>query len=129
MIVVDSSALTAVLAGAVPNPRLVARIAVEDSIHATDLLDIEFLGSLRGLLRGGKISEERTRQARFLFAELQVVRYPVAVITDRVWALRHNLSAYDASYVALAEALGCPLITTDNRIATASGHVAQVEAF
>ena len=57
------------------------------------------------------------------------MRYPVAVITDRVWALRHNLTAYDASYIALAEALSCPLITTDNRIATASGHVAQVEAF
>ena len=129
MIVLDNSALTAVLVEAVRNPRLVARIAVEDSIHATDLLDVEFLSGLRGLLRGAKISEDRARQARFLFAEMPVVRYPISVITDRVWALRHNASAYDASYLALAEALDCPLITTDRRIAKASGHLARVEVF
>jgi predicted nucleic acid-binding protein len=129
VIVLDNSALTAVLVKAMPSPRLVARIAVEDSIHATDLLDVEFLSGLRGLLRGATISEDRARQARFLFAEMPVVRYPISVITDRVWALRHNVSAYDASYLALAEALDCPLITTDARMAKASGHLAQVEVY
>jgi len=129
VIVIDNAALTELLAGSSPNPQLVARMAVADSVHATDLLDVEFLSSLRGLLRGGKISQHRARQARMLFAEMSVVRYPISVITDRVWVLRHTLSAYDACYVALAEALDCPLVTTDHRLAGATGHVATVEAF
>ncbi len=129
MIVIDNAALTELLAGVAPSPQLIARVVVAESVHATDLLDVEFLSSLRGLQRGKKISEHRARQARMLFAEMPVVRYPVSVITDRIWALRHMVTAYDASYLALAEALNCPLVTTDRRLAAASGHLAVIEAF
>jgi hypothetical protein len=63
------------------------------------------------------------------FAELALVRYPHQPLSDRVWALRHNLSAYDATFVALAETLDAPLITCDARLASAPGHTARVELF
>ncbi len=60
---------------------------------------------------------------------LRITRYPHFVFLPRIWQLRHNLSAYDAVYVALAEQLDAPLITRDNRLAAASGHRAAVEVF
>jgi predicted nucleic acid-binding protein len=56
-------------------------------------------------------------------------RYPHTALLDRIWALRHNLTAYDAAYVALAEALGAPLLTCDARLAAAPGHTARIECF
>jgi hypothetical protein len=60
-------------------------------------------------------------------ADLTIVRYPHHPLADRVWALRHNLTAYDATFVALGEALGVPLVTCDARLAGAQGHQARVE--
>ena len=59
--------------------------------------------------------------------ELSLTRYPHDVLLFRVWELRDNLTAYDAAYVALAEALDAPLVTCDGKIASASGHHARVE--
>lgn len=75
------------------------------------------------------ISEERAADARRDFAELSIVRYPHHPLSDRIWELRHNLTAYDATFVALAELLTVPLITCDARLASAPGHEAAIELF
>jgi predicted nucleic acid-binding protein len=74
-------------------------------------------------------ARERAADARGDFAELALVRYRHQPLNDRVWELRHNLTAYDATFIALAEALAAPLITCDARLASAPGHNAQIELF
>jgi predicted nucleic acid-binding protein len=73
--------------------------------HMPDIVDVEFHHALRGLLLGKKISAERAEHARTLFADVPMVRFPFRKLTDHVWSLRHNLGAYDACFLALAEAL------------------------
>ena len=63
------------------------------------------------------------------FAELSLIRYPHERLADRVWELRHNLTAYDGVFVALAEALGAPLVTCDARLAAAPELRAEIELF
>ena len=69
----------------------------------------------------------RSRQALDDLAALDLTRWPHDVLLPRVWQLRSNLSAYDAAYVALAEALRAPLLTCDRRLAAAPGHRALIE--
>jgi predicted nucleic acid-binding protein len=76
-----------------------------------------------------EIGDERAADARSDFAELALVRYPHQPLNDRVWELRHNLTAYDATFVALAEVLAAPLVTCDARLASAPGHDARIELF
>jgi predicted nucleic acid-binding protein len=72
---------------------------------------------------------ERANDARVDFADLPIRRYPHHPFADRMWDLRQNLTASDAAYVALSEALEAPLVTCDARLATSPGHQAQVEVF
>jgi predicted nucleic acid-binding protein len=75
------------------------------------------------------INDDRAADARMDFADLTIVRYPHVSLADRMWELRHNVTAYDAAFLALAEALGAPLVTCDARVARAPGHAASVEVF
>ena len=68
------------------------------------------------------MSEDRAADARTDFRDLALVRYPHEELADRIWDLRHNLTAYDAAFVALAEALDAPLLTCDGKLAAAPGH-------
>ena len=97
------------------------------TLHAPHLLDIEIAQVIRRYVAGGEVDAERGLAALTDLAELPLRRYPHDVLLPRIWELRHNLTAYDASYVALAEALEAPLLTRDRRIATAAGHRARVE--
>lgn len=128
--VVDTSALVELFT--VDAPELDAALAERLSRvipHVPDIIDVEFHHALRGLLLGRKISTSRAEQARALFVDTPKIRFPSCELTRRVWSLRHNLGAYDACFVALAEALEVPLITCDDKQVGASGHQAQVEAF
>ena len=127
MIVVDTSALVSVLAGSDADPCLVDRIATAGTLHAPHLLDTEFTDALRGLSRAG-LSATRAAHALHDLADLPILRYPALGLLDRVWGLRHRLTAYDATFVALAEALDIPLVTCDGRLARAK-HDAVVELF
>lgn len=88
---------------------------------APELLDAEVLNVVTRYVRRGEMSEERARQALELLVEADIERFPIAPLVRAAWALRHNVSSYDAFYVALARGLGCPLITCDRALAGAPG--------
>ena len=98
MIVVDASALLEVLLRMGDGARIEARLFDPDeSLHAPHLLDIEIAQVLRRLAAAGEISEDRGRAALADLSDLPVRRYPHDLVLPRVWALRHNLTAYDAA--------------------------------
>lgn len=128
MIVIDTSAVLRALADETPDIALQKRM-IMSPMHVPHLIDAEVLNALRGLVLGRKISVDRATDARRDFAALYLTRYPIHDLGDRIWALRDNLTAYDACYVALAEALDCPLVTSDAKLAGAAGHFAQIEVY
>jgi len=129
LIVVDTSAVLNILVGRPAIPGLAGRIRSDGDLHAPHLLDVEFQHALWRLARSGAISDDRAADGRTDFADLAIVRYPHVSLSDRMWELRHNMTAYDAAFVALAEVLGVPLVTCDARLARAPGHQAVVEVF
>lgn len=129
MIVVDSSALLSAVIQQPRNGELVARLSQDADLHAPHLIDVEMLHALRRLVARRQLTEERAADARLDLADLVLVRYPHQPLADRIWELRHNLTAYDATFVALSEALSVPLITCDSRLASAGTHSASVELF
>ena len=131
MIVIDASAEVAVLLNAGPGiERIRTRIAHPgQTLHVPHLFDIEVLHALSSLGLRGSLSSERERLALGRFKDTRFTRYPHTTLIERIWELRDNLTAYDASYVALAEALDAPMITTDARIAQAPGIRAIIEVY
>lgn len=121
MIVLDTSVLVAALVGPEPLSGAIRRRLVAERLVAPELIDIEAASSLRGLARGGKLSVEDAERALKALVALPVERVSHAPLLRRVWELRDNLSAYDATYVALAEALGVTLLTGDRAIGKATG--------
>jgi predicted nucleic acid-binding protein len=130
VIVLDASAtvdwLLQTPAGVLIEKRIYSR---NESLHAPHLLDLEVAQVLRRLVREGAAPVQRAGQAITDLLDLRITRYPHFVLLPRIWQLRHNFSAYDAAYVVLAERLGAPLVTRDSRLASASGHSAQIELF
>lgn len=104
-----------------------ARLARETALAAPELLDIEVLSVLRRQARAGLLPHRRAGQALADLADLPLQRAPHAALLTRCWHLRDNLTAYDAVYVALAEALDVALLTGDRRLATASGPRCAIE--
>lgn len=128
MIVVDASALLEVLLqrpAANDVERWLSRS--DQTIHAPHLIDVEVAHVIRRFAMHGKIDGQRGRTLLADFSLMSIERYPHDPLLFRVWELRNNLSAYDAIYIALAEALSVPLITCDRRLANAAGHSAQIE--
>jgi predicted nucleic acid-binding protein len=81
------------------------------------------------MVRIGALTSHRAADLRTDFAAMPILRFPHTGVADRSWSLRHNLTASDATYVALAETMRCPLITSDARMAKASGRLADVEVY
>ncbi len=128
MIVVDASAILEVILGTEVAARILDRLfRPNESLCAPHLLDIEVAQVLRRYAASGEITSERGREALEDFGALGIHRYPHDFLLERIWELRHNVTAYDAAYVALAESLPAPLITRDARLSTAPGHHAQIE--
>ena len=93
--------------------------------HAPHLIDPEVVSAMRRLTMHGGLQPERASQALNDFARLSIVRHAHLPLLDRVWALRDRFTAYDASYVALAELFEAELVTTDRALAqSARGLVA-----
>ena len=123
IVIVDASIFVDAVLG---EPRANARIAV-DELHVPVTVDAEIVHALRRRWLAGAITDDIVPNAISLFATLDVIRDPIANLTQRMWALRRNLTAYDAAYVALAEMLNAPLLTRDRRLSKASGHTARIE--
>jgi len=121
--IVDAGVIVEVVAGSL-DPDLLG----DEELVAPHLIDSEVTNVLRRLVHRGVLSEEQGTTAFDGFVHLALTRYPADWLRLRMWALRHNLSGYDATYVALAEALSATaLLTTDARLAGAPGIRCTVE--
>jgi predicted nucleic acid-binding protein len=130
VIVLDASAAVDWLLQTSAGQRIEKRIySHNESLHTPHLLDLEVTQVLRRLVREGVLTAHRADEAVHDLLDLRITRYPHFVLLPRIWQLRHNLSAYDAAYVVLAEKLGAALVTRDGRLASASGHAAPIELF
>lgn len=121
MIVVDASAAIEVLLRTPAAQAVEKRLfAPGETLHAPHLIDVETAQVIRRYAASGEIDDARGQAALADLADLPLRRYPHDVLLPRVWELRGNLSAYDAVYVALAEALDARLLTRDRRLAAAA---------
>jgi predicted nucleic acid-binding protein len=128
VIVVDASALLEFLLQTSLGARVEARLFREDDeLHAPHLADVEITQGLRRLVRTGEVSAGRADEAIADLADLDLHRHPHLDLLGRAWKLRDNISAYDAMYVALAEAIEAPMVTCDGPLAKAPGHRARIE--
>ena len=128
MTVVDASALIEVLLGTQAAAAASARLfRPGERLAAPHLIDVEVVQVLRRYVASGDITEARGREALEDLRDLPLARYPHDVLIHRIWELRENATAYDAAYLALAEALEAPLVTRDAGIARVPGARARVE--
>jgi predicted nucleic acid-binding protein len=129
LIVIDASALLELVLGTDLAEEVAARaLAPDERLHAPHLLDIEVAQALRRLVRLEEITPARAQQALDDHQALVIERYAHQPLLSRIWQLRDAVSAYDAAYVALAEALGARLLTCDSKLGRSHGHRAQVVA-
>jgi len=128
VIVVDASAVIEVLLNTPAGVRVADRLFADgETLHAPHLLDLEVAQVLRRYALSAELDAARGAQALEDLAALPLSRYPHDVLLPRIWELRHNVTAYDAAYVALAEALAAPLVTRDAALAASRGHAARIE--
>jgi predicted nucleic acid-binding protein len=124
LIVVDASVLTDFLLGRADAVEAIDRALAgseHEPLHAPDVVELETLNALRDLARAKAVTDRRAGEAVDDLSVLRLIRYPHDPLRERVWELRHNLTAYDAAYLALAEALdGAMLMTGDRGLATSA---------
>jgi predicted nucleic acid-binding protein len=126
--VLDASVLAVALADDGPDGDLArGRLAADPALHAPHLVDLEVLSILHQQAGSGALDERRVGLAIRDLIDLPIVRYPHLPFLRRAWNLRDNLTPSDAVYVALAETLGCPLVTADIRLSRAPGVGCPVE--
>jgi len=128
VIVVDASALLELLLQTALGVRVESRLFRDgDELHVPHLVDVEIVQGLRRLVRTGEVSPRRASEAIADVNDFDLHRHPHADFLSRAWKLRDNISAYDAMYVALAEAADARVVTCDSRLAKAPGHSARIE--
>ncbi|HEY6105908.1 MAG TPA: type II toxin-antitoxin system VapC family toxin [Anaeromyxobacteraceae bacterium] len=125
--VVDASAVLELVLDTEAGRRVAERLLVpSEALHAPHLLDVEVTQAVRRYVASRDIQPAKGRQAIADLLDLPVARHPHTVLLPRAWELRRSISAYDAMYVALAEALDAPLVTRDGRLSRSHGHRARV---
>jgi predicted nucleic acid-binding protein len=130
VIVVDASAMLEVLLNSPAAAAIGSRMfAPGEALCAPHLIDVEVAQVLRRYSMVKTLSTARARQAFEDYREIRIERCPHDVLLPRIWELRHNLTAYDAAYIALAEALEAPLITCDRALGSIRGHRPDVLVF
>lgn len=129
MIVVDASVVVSAVADTDEAGRAAVRRLMREQALAPHLIDAEIAHALRSMNRRGEISAAAALRGLRNLAALQIMRVDHSLLLERCWELRHNLSAYDASYVALAEFTSATLLTGDAHLARAPGIRCNVELF
>ncbi len=128
MLVVDASVLVyALIADDDTGERMRLRLDAEATVCAPEIIDLEVVNAWRRDLLAGRIGEDRSRLALEDLADLSLARMPHRPLMSRIWELRHNLTPYDAAYVALAESLNATLLTVDGRSTRAPSLRCEVE--
>lgn len=127
--VVDASIVIRLLSKQATDDLLTRRFFRGEPVHAPHLIDAEVASGIRGLLLGRKTTPEHAVEMLGVYVELRIVRHPMTTYLPRVMALRDNFTAYDACYVALAEAMRVPLLTRDAKFARAVGHHAEIQVY
>lgn len=117
MIVTDASAAVSALL----NDGQARRALSDEQVHGPHLIDSEIANALRRQVAARRLGADAAWTALDRWRHLGITRYPVVGLLERVWELRENVSAYDASYIALAELLDCSLVTADARLCRAPG--------
>lgn len=121
MIVVDASVLAVALGDDGPEGSVARAALAEETLLAPELIDLEVLSVLRRQVKSASMTLERAQRALSHLAELPMRRAPHRPLLQRCWELRQTVTAYDAAYIALAEAFDVTLITADIRLARAPG--------
>jgi predicted nucleic acid-binding protein len=129
VLVVDASVLVVALADDGPDGDQARALLRGEQLAAPELLDVEVASVLRRQVRLGAVAPRRARLALADLAAAPLSRAPHQPLLGRCWELRDNLTIYDATYVALAEALGVDLLTGDVRLANATGPRCRIEVF
>jgi predicted nucleic acid-binding protein len=130
LIVIDASALLELLQVTEKGVRIYRRIMqTKTDLHAPHLIDLEVAQVLRKLVTLGFMEKARAEEALLDMASLEIHRHSHSAMLSRIWDLRHNLTAYDAAYVVLAEVLEAPLLTCDRGMSVAAGTAVQIELF
>lgn len=129
MIVLDSSAALELVTGSSARAaaELSQRVRADGELHAPHLIDLEVASVLRRWVRGNTVDADVAETLLARFRELAIARYPHAPFVGRIWAMRGSVTAHDAAYVTLAEALAAPLLTCDAHLARSRGHAARIE--
>ena len=128
MIVVDASALLEFLLQTSIGVRVEERLFRDaDELHAPHLVDVEVVQGLRRLVPMGEVSSGRADEAIADLVDLDLHRHAHVDLLSRAWKLRDNVSAYDAMYVALAEAIEATIVTCDRPLAKAAGRGTRIE--
>lgn len=126
--VVDASVLLDVLLRTPDSDAIADRILTSrERLHAPHLLDLEVAQVLRRYVSRAELTDRRGREALEVLTVFPITRYAHEPLLGRIWQLRERLTAYDAAYVALAEALGVTLLTRDQKLARATGTRAKIE--
>lgn len=120
MVVVDASAIIEQLLG---RPEVLRGHA---TVHAPAALDLEVVSAWRRMVLRGALPASSAREAIELYSAMSVTRHEHVLLLPRIWQLRHDITAFDAAYVALAEALGVPLLTADLRLARTASRYCDV---
>ncbi len=126
--VVDASVLVAILVDSGDEGKWAEATFAEGDLAGPELVLVEASNILRRLELGEKISRIEATSAHRDLLRLDIELFPFAPFAERIWALRGNLTSYDAWYVALAEALDCPLVTLDRKLSRASGPICEIIA-
>ncbi len=119
ILVVDASVVVDLLARYRPQPLEDLLWAPDTALAAPELMEVEALQALRKLDLAGAIPPSRSRELLALLRGLRIRQYRHDSLLDGMWALRRNVTAYDAAYVVLARLLGAVLVTRDSRLAHA----------
>jgi predicted nucleic acid-binding protein len=127
VLVVDASVIAPAVADGGPDGEACRARIKGQSLAAPDLLRVEAVSVIRRQLASGALTTAQANNAIDDLLNLPITVYPTAPVLRRAWELRDNATAYDLYYVALAEALGCALVTADQRLANAPGSRCQFD--